>query len=237
MKSRSHAPTVLAFVVGFAALPLTGYALSWPAWLCILLPTVVAGLALLRVVLSTLAPGVEEVVQEATPPDPPYLRTRFDNVPLPSGLADYDFLFSATVWWRATRADGKIPHPQPARLAGNALIARARTAVAREHPGRYGLVRYALDGELALPLADGSGTVIAFATDVNVTLAKSDQERLEQLAALRKREETWNQERQHERSRRVYIGDEILKNPGTAVAWWLARHDEEVRRYYGKPAA
>jgi hypothetical protein len=50
------------------------------------------------------------------------------------------------------------------------------------------------------------------------------------LNDLRKDEEVWEHERQHERNKRHYLGDDVLKSAGSAVVWWLARHENEIER-------
>ncbi|WP_246203708.1 hypothetical protein [Streptomyces tailanensis] len=55
-------------------------------------------------------------------------------------------------------------------------------------------------------------------------------ERLRKLNDLRKDEEIWEYERQHERNKRRYLGDDVLKSAGSAVVWWLARHENEIEK-------
>ncbi|GGV66065.1 hypothetical protein GCM10010294_19140 [Streptomyces griseoloalbus] len=68
------------------------------------------------------------------------------------------------------------------------------------------------------------------AADVTLALAPADRERLRKLKDLRKDEEVWEYERQHERNKRRYLGDDVLKSVGTAVVWWLARHENEIEK-------
>ncbi|NEA41184.1 hypothetical protein G3I42_18310 [Streptomyces sp. SID11385] len=75
---------------------------------------------------------------------------------------------------------------------------------------------------------DRSGHVRAMAEDIRLTLRPHDQERLERLAELRKRKAVWEHERTHEQSRRAYLGDDVLKDTGSAVVWWLARNDGRI---------
>ncbi|WP_437084234.1 hypothetical protein [Streptomyces sp. enrichment culture] len=75
---------------------------------------------------------------------------------------------------------------------------------------------------------DRNNRVMALATDVALTLAPADRERLRKLNDLRKDEELWECERQHERNKRRYLGDDVLKSAGSAVVWWLARHENEI---------
>ncbi|MFD7030915.1 hypothetical protein ACFWAR_23040 [Streptomyces sp. NPDC059917] len=152
------------------------------------------------------------------------------DTPLQSGVDGYDFLFSATVWWRplpdhTDRSDGTFP-----RLAVSAIVSRAAEIVQHEEPGRASVVQHRLEGELGIPDQDRSGRVTVLAADVTLTLAPADRERLRRLNDLRKDEELWEHERQHERNKRRYLGDDVLSSPGSAVVWWLARHENEIEK-------
>ncbi|WP_324612613.1 hypothetical protein [Streptomyces scabiei] len=152
---------------------------------------------------------------------------------LPSRAEGYDFLFSATVWWRpvlgqAVQSDGASP-----ALAVSSVVSRALEVVRHEEPGRASFARYLLEGELSAPLPDRSGRVKALAADVTLALAPADRERLRKLSDLRKDEEVWEYERLHERNKRRYFSDDVLKSAGSAVVWWLARHENEIEKAVG----
>ena len=66
------------------------------------------------------------------------------------------------------------------------------------------------------------------AESVTLTLSERDQERLEKLASVRKDKAVWEHERTYERSRREYLGEDVLKDTGSAVVWWLARNEDRV---------
>ena len=70
----------------------------------------------------------------------------------------------------------------------------------------------------------------AQAADVTLTLAPADRERLRRLNDLRKDEEIREYERHYERNKRRYLGDDVLKSTGSAVVWWLARHEDEIEK-------
>ncbi|MFC9396614.1 hypothetical protein ACFTWS_26100 [Streptomyces sp. NPDC057027] len=149
---------------------------------------------------------------------------------LPSATDGYDFLFSATVWWKpvpdhAGRSDDASP-----ALAAASVVSRAGEVVRHEEPGGASFAQYLLAGELGVPLPDRNERVKALAADVTLTLAPADRERLRKLNDLRKDEEIWEYERQHERNKRRYLGDDVLKSAGSAVVWWLARHENEIEK-------
>ncbi|MFK0295954.1 hypothetical protein ACIQU6_36535 [Streptomyces sp. NPDC090442] len=231
---RDNATTAAAS--GFAGcllLVLLGGLMQWPLWLCILLPTLVAG-----VTLFLLKRPVDSVgqPQQGTPPPPPppgdepYQWMYLDSVQVASAVADYSFHLSATVWWRMTAHHHGFLHANPAGLANAAILQRARAFVASAHPGESDWGEHQLAAMLGAPAQDDSGLVLAYATDVRLSLAEADRERLAEQASLRKTVEAWEHSRQYERNKRAYIGGEVLKSPGSAVVWWLARHDEEVER-------
>ncbi|MEU3730632.1 hypothetical protein AB0E81_14605 [Streptomyces sp. NPDC033538] len=197
--------------------------------------TVSGSLLLVMTVLSSgrgsadaYEPGEPE--PPSMPVEQPYQKTRVIDAMLPSATVGYDFLFSATVWWRpAPDHAGRSDHSSPA-LAASSVVSRAREVVRHEEPGRASFAQYLLDGELGVLLPDRNDRVKALATDVTLTLAPADRERLQKLNDLRKDEEIWEYEREHERNKRRYIGDDVLKSAGSAVVWWLARHENEIEK-------
>ncbi|MFJ2812109.1 hypothetical protein [Streptomyces sp. NPDC087294] len=212
-----------------------GDLLHWPAllWGFMSMVTASGSVLLVMTVLSGGdAPadpyGSAEPEPPAVPVEPPFQETRVIDAALPSAADGYDFLFSATVWWRpvsehADRSDGASP-----ALAVSSVVSRALEVVCHEEPGRASFGRYLLEGELGVPLPDRSGRVKAMAADVTLTLAPADRDRLRKLSDLRKDEEIWEYEREHERNKRRYLGDDVLKSAGSAVVWWLTRHENEI---------
>ncbi|MFC1431024.1 hypothetical protein ACEZDB_10210 [Streptacidiphilus sp. N1-3] len=155
---------------------------------------------------------------------------RLRDVALPSMLADYEFLLSATIHWYASPFAPTTIHANPAGLSIAAILGRAQAVSCGEHPAHGEGARHRIANALGTLEPDDTGRVVAYATDVVLDLAVADQDRLRELAELRKAEETWEHQRQYERNRRAYIGDEVLRTPGSAVVWWLALHDEEIER-------
>ncbi|WP_435880740.1 hypothetical protein [Streptomyces anulatus] len=214
-----------------------GNVLHWSAWLWGFMSTVTASGSLLLVmaVLSgrrasadPYEPGEPE--PPAAPVEQPYQETQVIDAPLPSAMDGYDFLFTATVWWKpvldhAGRSDSASP-----ALAAASVVSRAGEVVRHEEPGRASFAQYLLDGELGILLPDRNERVKAWAADVTLTLAPADRERLRKLNDLRKDEELWECERRHERNKRRYLGDDVLKSAGSAVVWWLARHENEIEK-------
>ncbi|MFE7312255.1 hypothetical protein ACFU7T_03935 [Streptomyces sp. NPDC057555] len=244
MNSRSKLlPVILS--CGLALLAV-GIGLDWPAWLLVLMGvTTLSGVGLV-LVLTPPSPvrfhrgpqGAARPPQTApapppapaAPAEPPFHQRQVDNVQLPSALEGYDFLFSATVLWRPVRgyANGDL-----ANLAVMHLLTRARTVTSGERPEREDFVRHLLGGILGFPCQDQGNQVITRGADIRLTLAAADRERLQKVADLRKSQDLWERERAYERRKRAYLGDEVLKTPGSAVVWWLARHDDKVEQTVG----
>ncbi|PVE12092.1 hypothetical protein [Streptomyces scopuliridis] len=230
-------PSLLFVALCGLAPAVLGNLLHWSAWLWGFMSMVTSSGSLL-LVMTVLSGGrasadpyePEEAEPPAAPTEQPYQETRVVDAALPSATDGYDFLFSATVWWRpvpdhADWSDGTSP-----ALAVSSVVSRALQVVRHEEPGRASFARYLLEGELGAPLPDRSGRVKALAADVTLTLAPADRERLRKLNDLRKDEEIWEYERQHERNKRRYLGDDVLKSAGSAVVWWLARHENEIEK-------
>jgi hypothetical protein len=162
-------------------------------------------------------------------PPPPFQQQPLVNVPLDSAVDDYDFLFSATVYWRPVPRPGGWQHANPAALAAQSIIGRAREVTVQEPPDRHAMAQFRLNSALGTILGDGSGFVEAWAGQVQLSLAEADLARLRKLADVRKDQDVWEHERHHERDKRTYLGEDVLKNTGSAVVWWLAHANEDVR--------
>ncbi|MFE1407361.1 hypothetical protein [Streptomyces sp. NPDC058770] len=232
-----------AVVAGVLAV---GAALAWPVWIWFLLPTLVAGVLLLGTMTPSTpdtpsAPGAaerafsvgpepDEDTAPLPPVEPPYLVADVLSVPVESAKADYPFLFSAMVRWRTTPKYVPASHGNPAGLAVAAVLQRVRGVVAAEQPSRCGYLQHWLEGALGSPATDDAGLVSAFATDVRLTLNHTDQQHLDALEEQRRSESTWESQREHERNRRAYLGRDVLRSPGSAVVWWMARHEDQIER-------
>ncbi|MBP5910805.1 hypothetical protein F3K40_44500 [Streptomyces sp. LBUM 1478] len=77
---------------------------------------------------------------------------------------------------------------------------------------------------------DHTGHLQVMAEDVTLTLHEPDQERLTKLAEIRKDKAVWEHQRTYEQSKREYLGDDVLKDTGSAVVWWLAKNDNHIEK-------
>lgn len=155
---------------------------------------------------------------------------RVTNVLLPTNRDDYYFLFSATVIWLPVRGVKDEPRTNMAALAVDAVLTRARIITDQRDPGNASLVQHELASSLGEIQIEDTRRLQVMAESVQLTLPEDDQERLNKLAAVRKEEAIWEHERKYEQSRREYLSEDVLKNPGSAVVWWLSRNDDHVEK-------
>lgn len=214
-----------------------GVALGRPLWVWFLLPALIAGALLIDMRVSRAegtrptAPGADLDEPVTEPPDEvPYQETSIVVVPVQSAVEDCPFLFSASVWWRPAGRFAPSSHGNPAALAATSVLERVESMTLTENPGRCTFLERSLEGMLGTTALDGSGLVEAFATDIRLVLRPRDREHLDELDGLRKAMGSWESRRQHERNLREYLGEDVLRSPGNAVVWWMARHDDQIER-------
>ncbi|MER7966998.1 hypothetical protein [Streptomyces ardesiacus] len=232
MTTARKTTTVFLTVLSALLLSIVGLTQRWPAWawpllavLLLVVPATVFRVAATR--RGTVPVAFEEQLTAA-----PVERTehRVSRVVLPSKWSDYDFVFSATVRWCLVDAPASAPVLNPAGLAVDAVLKRARAITEQREPVRASLVEQELSGALSRMMPESTGHLHAMAENIQLVLAQQDQERLDKLADVRKDEEVWVHQRKYEQSRRRYLGEDVLKDTGSAVVWWLARNDEHVER-------
>ncbi|CAM5527353.1 hypothetical protein SAVIM40S_00050 [Streptomyces avidinii] len=119
----------------------------------------------------------------ASPVEQPYQETQVIDAALPSALDGYDFLFSATVWWKpfpdhAGRSDDASP-----ALAVSSVVSRARQG--RPPRGTRPTSRStSWTGSWASCSWIWNERVKALAADVKLTLAPADRDRLRKLRSI-----------------------------------------------------
>lgn len=173
---------------------------------------------------------LEKTSAEPLLPSVPHYSIRIDEMLLPSSQEDYAFRFSATVRWSPLEAPpGRYtPDANLSALAIVDVLRRARQVTARWDPAESSFVRHELGGLLGRMRDDSTGSVRAMAESVQLSLLDGDRERIDRLATLRKEKAVWEHERKHEQSKREYLGKDVLKSPGSAVIWSLARNGDQV---------
>lgn len=228
--------TVLAYIAIIAAFLLGLVKLAhWPVWATLLLAVLLAVIPLLTNVRRPRPPShfavPAEPLQTVTAPPPPPVeleREQIADVRLPSGKPDYHFIFSGTIRWRPTRAGADGQGIIESAVAVDSVVQRARTIAANRDPVELSLVRPEMARALGALESDAAGHVYAMAESVELVLHEDDQRLLDKLAAVRKQEDLWTHERRYEQSKRQYLGEDVLKSPGSAVVWWLARNEDHL---------
>jgi hypothetical protein len=215
------------------ALVLLDLILHWSFWLLIpisALPLIAGYLDWRR--RQPSAPALaEEPVANPVPAQPPALcEEQVVDILLPSQDTDYCFMFSATVLWSPAGQGPALQSASLATRAAEAIVQRASEITRQRAAASASVVRWELSTMLGEMKADSFGCVRAMADSVRLILPASDQERLEKLAAVRKDEVVWEHERRYEQSRRRYLSGDVLKDPGSAVVWWLNRNNDEVEK-------
>lgn len=170
--------------------------------------------------MSVTLPGIEhECVQP--------------RIPLRSAADGYEFRFSATVHWRESANMSPVVHSDLAAVARGAIVRRAADLLASRAPEEVALAEAELAGALGVKLPDAAGLLEAWAGDVALTLSDADSERMRRLTDIRKDEQLWESEREYERQRRAYLGEDVLKSAGSAVVWALSRKEDSIERAVG----
>ncbi|MFC1232253.1 hypothetical protein [Streptomyces sp. Sce081] len=232
MTTGSKTTTVLLTILCGLLLTILGLTQKWPAYawptLTVLLVAVPA--AAFKIAAARRGSLPVDVEEQRTAPPVERREHHVSRVALPSHWADYDFLFSATVRWYPLEAPGDDPILNPAGLAVEAVLNRARAITEQREPGRPTLVQHELSGALSRMRPDPTGHLQVMAEDITLVLREHDQERLDRLAQVRKDKAVWEHQRKYEQSKRAYLSEDVLKDTGSAVVWWLAKNDDHVEK-------
>ena len=230
MSTARHTVALFAATLSALVAVIAGLWWEWPLWLWPVGVLLVPGLAWLA--LWVTAPSPERFPPDCLPqtpvPAPERREQQIIDVPIPTCLPDYDFLLSAMVRWYPVDAPDEAPVVNAGALAIDSILDRARQVTAQHQPHRAGLLEHQLNGELGVACPDPAGRVQAMALDVVLRLRPEDEARLERLTTVRKNEEIFERERQYEQSRREYLSKDVLTSTGSAVVWWLAKHDDKI---------
>jgi hypothetical protein len=211
----------VALALGAALLWSIGWLPAWLGIVVLLASIIVAGRLAVR---SYYATGLAV-------PGGPASTSAIEGMSLPSA-SDSRFVFSATISWSRLRS-GAVTHARPETIAADAILARAIAVTTDFRPEDAMLVEHRLAAWLGAPEPDRSGDLAAWATDVRLSLPEKDERHLASMSELRRREDAWEVQRRLERKIRAYLRDEVLSTPGSAVVWWLARHQDEVEKCVG----
>ncbi|GAA2103205.1 hypothetical protein GCM10009801_77980 [Streptomyces albiaxialis] len=234
MSSGHRTLTVFLTVITGLFLTIVGLYAHWPPW-----AWATAGAALLVFALlagKLTAPRTDPLSRTYGPepdlPVPPreHREQRVHDVALSSSVPDYDFLLSATVRWCPVEAHPDAPPISPGGLAVGAVLDWARHITVKLPPHRASFAQHQLEGALGTMRPDPTGRLLVMAENITLTLSEEDSRRLARLSTVRKDEALWEHERKWERSKRAYLGEDVLRNTGSAVVWWLAKNDDQIQK-------
>jgi hypothetical protein len=138
------------------------------------------------------------------------------------------FTFDCTVHWKSARPQFDDNHADPAAVAVAAVLQRARQ-VCHSHNPDDDTVVHALAASLGHSAPTHDGLLFAWATGVAARVGQEHREHLYDLATLRRQQNLQQQRIANQRMLRTYLGDEVLTSVGSAVVWWLARDETQVR--------
>ncbi|GGY07278.1 hypothetical protein GCM10010358_70500 [Streptomyces minutiscleroticus] len=224
--------TIFLTILCGLLLTILGLAQDWPplAWLLLAALLIALPAAAFKIATARRGPLPVDVEEHRTAPPVERREHHVTHVALPSRWDDYDFLFSATVRWYPLEAPSNDPVLNPAGLAVEAVLNRARAITEQREPGRPSLTQHELSGALSRMRPDPTGHLQVMAEDVTLVLREYDQERLNRLAEVRKDKAVWEHQRKYEQSKREYLSEDVLKDTGSAVVWWLAKNDDRIEK-------
>jgi len=195
----------------------------------LILAVVVGGAVLAAVARWPQASSARELTPTtaaAQPPPAPFQTRPITGIRLPTALADYHFGFAASVLWRPSTA-GVLGAEN---VADNEIIRRACEVTKQRNPSEVMLATSDLTVALGILRPDSSGQVEVRAESVHLQLPLEDQKRLDEIATLRKEEGLWEYQRRYQVSKRHYLRTDVLKDAGSAVVWWLAKHEDNLEQ-------
>jgi hypothetical protein len=171
-----------------------------------------------------LSAAAQVTAEVPAPPPAQFQELPVTGIRLPSAFADYTFAFAAKVYWLP--ADRVVVGGE---IAVSEVIRRAREVTERRDPSEVTLIASDLAVALGALQVAPCGRVQVRAESVHLQLPTEDQQRLDELARLRKQEELWDHQRRYQVNKRRYLRTDVLKDPGSAVVWWLAEHEDKPK--------
>lgn len=227
---------MLIAVVGAVALSaLGGFAgLSWLTMLGAV-AAVAAALALYGGTRDRGGPdGQSGIAVPTAPVTPNYKRYRLTDVSLPSNREGFRFLLSATVLWAPLGPYTGRPDHDSAEIAAGAIVRRASALTGQQDPTYAPTTERVMTLALSETVEETPQRILVKAEEVRLTVSDEDKTLLAKFARAFKDDVVWEYARQHEPSQRAYLTEDALKDPPSAVAWWLARHpDADMREAAG----
>lgn len=176
----------------------------------------------------------ERAEQHSPPPEPPPAAdppatASITPVRLPSSVDEIPFAFAGTVHWLPQGYGSEVTHAEPAALAVQAVLKRARQVTELHHPEDSVAAEVVLASALGQPAPDDTNAVMAWATATKLTVGEEHRAHLQDLSSLRRQRQLDVLRIDHERMVRSYLGEEVLTSVGSTVVWWLAQDRTRVR--------
>ncbi|MFE7935584.1 hypothetical protein ACFU6S_44060, partial [Streptomyces sp. NPDC057456] len=170
--------TVFLTVLCGLLLTIVGLSQRWPTWMWSTLAALVLVVPAAAFRIASLRRGAMPVSFEEQLTASPVERTNchVSQVALPSFWDDYNFVFSATVRWYPVSSPTAAPVLNPAGLAVEAILNRARALTEKREPGQVSLLQHELGGVLSRMCPDRTGQLQAMAENINLTLLDQDRE-------------------------------------------------------------
>ncbi|MCO1657350.1 hypothetical protein [Pseudonocardia humida] len=238
MNDKQTRAAVVHGVAGLAAIVLLWWLSStfgWPTPVLVVLVLVLLGVVGVSAFRTLWKSGPQPEPFPMGPPRPvaaapiPPASAPIGPIAIASGDVAYRFHFTATVHWQQKAGDSPEGRIRRGAHAQEALLDRAIDAARAIAPVDHATAAHRLAAALSEPLVAARAAVQVWATDVRVDLAEEDSQRLTKLQRMQKDVRLWEQERAHEKEIRRYLGEDALASSGTALVWWLARHEDDIR--------
>ncbi|MFI7066696.1 hypothetical protein ACIBL3_37250 [Kribbella sp. NPDC050124] len=162
-------------------------------------------------------------------PDPPSPSSQaIYDVRLPSASADYEFSFSASIYWTPVGPPSR--HTDLGSVAVNAVLQRARRSLLSSEPTEEAHAVHQLKAAIGHPEADDRQQVRSWAEDIQLRLPGPHAAHFQMRSELRRQQEIADLQRQLERDVRQYLHEDALATAGSATVWWLAKHPEQIEQ-------
>ncbi|MBP2478056.1 hypothetical protein JOF53_006928 [Crossiella equi] len=161
------------------------------------------------------------------PPPMPFQVKEIGDWHLPSRVQGVEFVLSGRVAWQPL--PDIAPHPDLESLALNSVFHRAAAVTSQGFPGYHVSVATRLTAELGEHLPEPTGRVRAHALGLSLSIADGALEQTQKYRQLLVAQEVWRLESALERERAAFFQEKVLRDTGSAAAWWLSRNPDRAQ--------
>lgn len=149
------------------------------------------------------------------------------DLEVPSLDPEVRFLVSARLHWQTTNGDD--PH-RYSDQAHDALRTTAARILAHHAPEDLATAEIELTDRIGWQEPSQHYPIQTRATDIRVVVPEAETEFLKQRLEARKKVALWRERHAIEREFRDYLLTEVLTSPANVLAWWLARHPDDLKQ-------